>query len=159
MAVARKPRAPAAINATPHATTWRERLWLTKLSSRDRSGPSAPMRQMIRRLSRVGDCSSSSSSSSPARRRGGGGGGKKAHAGVPEGHVPVYVGGGGEGAEERFVVRTELLGAPALAELLGRAAQEYGYDHQGPLRIPCPVAVFRRALASVAADEEEEDGE
>jgi SAUR family protein len=70
--------------------------------------------------------------------------------------VPVYVvGGGGEEeaeAEERFVVRAELLGAPALAELLGRAAREYGYRHQGgPIRIPCPVHVFRRALASAAA--------
>ncbi|KAL6623364.1 hypothetical protein ACP70R_033244 [Stipagrostis hirtigluma subsp. patula] len=110
------------------------------------------MRQLIRRLSRVGDCSSPRSSS-PARGRGSGGGGSKhkAHAGVPEGHVPVYV-GAGEGPEaERFVVRAELLGAPALAELLGRAAQEYGYGQQGPLRIPCPAAVFRRALASAAA--------
>jgi len=110
------------------------------------------MRQLIRRLSRVGDCASSSSS--PRR-----GGGKKARAGTPEGHVPVYVGGGGEAEEavERFVVRAELLGAPALAELLGRAAQEYGYRHQGPIRIPCPVAVFRRALASVAGDDDDEE--
>ncbi|CAD6269379.1 unnamed protein product [Miscanthus lutarioriparius] len=113
------------------------------------------MRQLIRRLSRVGDCSPpppSSSSSSARKKR------SKAHAGVPVGHVPVHVGGGAEGAEERFLVRTELLGAPALADLLGRAAQEYGFRHQGPLRIPCPVAVFRRALASVsvAGDEEGE---
>ncbi|KAL6643721.1 hypothetical protein ACP70R_018487 [Stipagrostis hirtigluma subsp. patula] len=117
------------------------------------------MRQLIRRLSRVGDCSSPRSSS-PARGRGSGGGSKqKAHAGVPEGHVPVYV-GAGEGPEaeaERFVVRAELLGAPALAELLGRAAQEYGYGHQGPLRIPCPAAVFRRALASAAAAGDDDD--
>jgi len=108
------------------------------------------LRQLIRRLSRVGDCASSS----PRR-----GGGKKARAGTPEGHVPVYVGGGGEAEEagERFVVRAELLGAPALAELLGRAAQEYGYRHQGPIRIPCPVAVFRRALASVAGDDDDEE--
>jgi len=108
------------------------------------------MRQLIRRLSRVGDCSPpppSSSSSSARKKR------SKTHAGVP-----VHVGGGAEGAEERFLVRTELLGAPALADLLGRAAQEYGYRHQGPLRIPCPVDVFRRALASVsvAGDEEGE---
>ncbi|PVH63256.1 hypothetical protein PAHAL_3G506100 [Panicum hallii] len=117
------------------------------------------MRQLIRRLSRVGDCASSSLSSPAARRRGGG---KKARAGTtPEGHVPVYVGGGGADGEavERFVVRAELLGAPALAELLGRAAQEYGYRHQGPLRIPCPVAVFRRALASVAGDDDDEEEE
>lgn len=121
------------------------------------------MRQLIRRLSRVGDCSPPSppSSSSAARKKAG----KAAHAGVPEGHVPVHVGGGAEGAEERFLVRAELLGAPALADLLGRAAQEYGYRHQGPLRIPCPVAVFRRALASVSVsvagddDEEELEGE
>ena len=114
------------------------------------------MRQLIRRLSRVGDCASASASS-PRR-----GGGRKARAGTtPEGHVPVYVGGGGEAEEavERFVVRAELLGAPALAELLGRAAQEYGYRHQGPIRIPCPVAVFRRALASVAGDDDEEEVE
>jgi SAUR family protein len=75
--------------------------------------------------------------------------------------VPVYVvgGGGAEEAEERFVVRAELLGAPALAELLGRAAREYGYRHQGgPIRIPCPVHVFRRALASAAAAGGGDDG-
>uniref|UniRef100_A0ACD6A7K1 Uncharacterized protein n=1 Tax=Avena sativa TaxID=4498 RepID=A0ACD6A7K1_AVESA len=98
------------------------------------------MRQLIRRLSRVGD-DSSSPPTSPAKRRGG-------KAAVPEGHVPVHVGDGSEA--ERFLVRAELLGRPALAELLGRAAQEYGYDHEGPLRIPCSPAAFRRALASVA---------
>ncbi|KAM0857875.1 hypothetical protein ACQ4PT_048189 [Festuca glaucescens] len=98
------------------------------------------MRQLIRRLSRVGD-DSSSPPASPAKRRGGK---------PPEGHVPVHVGDGSDA--ERFLVRAELLGRPALAELLGRAAQEYGYDHQGPLRIPCSPAVFRRALASVAGD-------
>ncbi|KAF8655785.1 hypothetical protein HU200_060946 [Digitaria exilis] len=119
------------------------------------------MRQLIRRLSRVGDCASSSSSPSSSMRRGESGRKKKAHAGVPEGHVPVYV-GGEEEASERFVVRTEVLGAPAMAELLGRAAQEYGYRHQGPIRIPFPAAVFRRALASVAGDDDDdvvEDGE
>lgn len=71
---------------------------------------------------------------------------------VPEGHVPVHVvvGDGPDGeAEERFLVRAELLGRPAMAELLGRAAQEYGYGHRGPLRIPCTPAAFRRALASL----------
>lgn len=122
------------------------------------------MRQMIRRLSRVGDCSSPSSPPpfSPAPRRGGGGGGSSgkrsssaaaAHEGVPEGHVPVYVVGEGDGGEaaaaERFVVRAELLGRPALAELLRRAAQEYGYARRGPIRIPCPAAAFRRLLGAL----------
>jgi hypothetical protein len=34
------------------------------------------------------------------------------------------------------VVRAELLIMLALAELLGRTALEYRYDHQGPLGIP-----------------------
>ncbi|XP_040385667.1 auxin-responsive protein SAUR71-like [Oryza brachyantha] len=136
---------------------------MTEYASHDRSGPSDLMRQMIRRLSRVGDCSSPSSSLpfSPAPRRGGGGGKRSSssHEGVPEGHVPVYVVGGGEGeAAERFVVRAELLGRPALAELLRRAAQEYGYDHHGPLRIPCHPDVFRAALAA-AGDEDDVDSE
>ncbi|KAL6847157.1 hypothetical protein ACP4OV_023010 [Aristida adscensionis] len=120
------------------------------------------MRQLIRQLARVGDCSSSPRASSPAaRRRGCGGGAKRAAAaGVPEGHVPVYVVGSVEGEEEaRFVVRAEVLGAPAMAELLDRAAQEYGYHHQGPLRVPCAAAVFRRALAAACDGDEDEDGE
>ncbi|CAL4926517.1 unnamed protein product [Urochloa decumbens] len=110
------------------------------------------MKQLARRLcSRVADSSSATaaaSASSPpaqaAKRRG--------VDAVPEGHVPVHVVGevpdGGKAAE-RFLVRAELLGRPALAELLGRAAQEYGYGHRGPLRIPCTPAAFRRALASI----------
>uniref|UniRef100_A0A0D9VCM2 Auxin-responsive protein SAUR71 n=1 Tax=Leersia perrieri TaxID=77586 RepID=A0A0D9VCM2_9ORYZ len=64
---------------------------------------------------------------------------------VPQGHVPVCVGEEG-GAVERFAVRAELLGRPPFAALLRRAAQEYGYGHPGALRIPCPVADFRRLL-------------
>lgn len=76
----------------------------------------------------------------------------------PEGHVPVDVGEEGEEATERFLVRAELLGRPALAELLGRAAQEYGYDHRGPLRIPCSPAAFRRALAGAGDGDHDDDG-
>uniref|UniRef100_A0A0E0KH24 Uncharacterized protein n=1 Tax=Oryza punctata TaxID=4537 RepID=A0A0E0KH24_ORYPU len=116
------------------------------------------MRQLIRRLSRVGDSSSAAASSAdPGKRRGAGT--KKKAAGVPpEGHVPVDVGEEGEEATERFLVRAELLGRPALAELLGRAAQEYGYDHRGPLRIPCSPAAFRRALAGAEGGDHDDDG-
>ncbi|KAF7010578.1 hypothetical protein CFC21_024978 [Triticum aestivum] len=58
---------------------------------------------------------------------------------------------GAEGEEtERFLVPAELLGRPPIAELLRRAAQEYGYARRGPLRIPCPVAAFRRLLGALA---------
>ena len=68
---------------------------------------------------------------------------------VPAGHVPVEVGAEGE-ETERFVVPAELLGRPPIAELLRRAAQEYGYARRGPLRIPCPAAAFRRLLGALA---------
>lgn len=101
------------------------------------------MRQLARRLTRVAD-----SSASPAEERRGVEKAPQAAA-VPEGHVPVHVGERSDGEAERFLVRAELLGRPALAHLLGRAAQEYGYGHQGPLRIPCSPAAFRRALAAL----------
>ncbi|XP_040377157.1 auxin-responsive protein SAUR71-like [Oryza brachyantha] len=69
---------------------------------------------------------------------------------VPQGHVPVCVGEEG-GPVERFAVRAELLGSPAFAALLRRAAQEYGYGHPGALRIPCPVADFRHLLLSLSS--------
>ncbi|CAN6229563.1 unnamed protein product [Urochloa humidicola] len=69
---------------------------------------------------------------------------------VPAGHVPVEVGAEGE-ETERFVVPAELLGRPPIAELLRRAAQEYGYARRGPLRIPCPAAAFRRLLGALSA--------
>ncbi|RLN40045.1 SAUR14 - auxin-responsive SAUR family member [Panicum miliaceum] len=101
------------------------------------------MRQLGRRLARVSDASTSSPSPPEAETpkwRGVG----KAGATVPEGHVSVHVGEEGPGGEaERFLVRAELLGRPALAELLGRAAQEYGYGRRGPLRIPCSVLTRR----------------
>ncbi|XP_047061812.1 auxin-responsive protein SAUR71-like [Lolium rigidum] len=68
---------------------------------------------------------------------------------VPAGHVPVEVGAEGE-ETERFLVPAELLGRPAIAELLRTAAQEYGYARRGPLRIPCPAAAFRRLLSALA---------
>ncbi|KAM0884913.1 hypothetical protein ACQ4PT_030689 [Festuca glaucescens] len=70
---------------------------------------------------------------------------------VPQGHVPVCVGEEG-GPVERFAVRADLLGRPAFAALLTRAAQEYGYGHPGALRIPCPVADFRRLLVRLSSD-------
>ena len=114
------------------------------------------MKRLLRRLSRTVSVSVAGEDGGPAarpsskhkhrRRRKG----KKAGA-VPEGHVPVCVGEEG-GPVERFAVRAELLGEPPFAALLRRAAQEYGYAHPGALRIPCPVADFRRLLLRLSRD-------
>ncbi|CAN6215981.1 unnamed protein product [Urochloa humidicola] len=114
------------------------------------------MKRLLRRLSRVAAAdacaaaagayqplSKAAASVSGARLLGGG-------ARVPEGHVPVCVGEEG-GPVERYAVRAELLGRPAFAALLRRAAQEYGYGHPGALRIPCAVADFRDLLTQLSS--------
>ncbi|KAL5731458.1 Auxin-responsive protein saur71 [Ranunculus cassubicifolius] len=97
------------------------------------------MKQLIRRLSRVADSSHYSLLRSDSRcnktRR-------SVNNGVPQGHIPVYVGD----EMERFVVSAEFLNHPIFVNLLKKSAQEYGYEQQGVLRIPCRVLVFRQVL-------------
>jgi SAUR family protein len=109
------------------------------------------MKRLLRRLShRVAAADAYRPAVKPPARRLCGG------ARVPEGHVPVCVGELG-GPVERYAVRPELLGRPAFAALLRRAAQEYGYAHPGALRVPCAVADFDallHQLSSPSADVE-----
>ncbi|KAJ4830264.1 Auxin-responsive protein saur72 [Turnera subulata] len=117
------------------------------------------MKQLIRRLSRVADSSQYSLLRSDSSHRGGGGRRGKSSsarraessssmrrgAGVPEGHVPVYVGE----EMERFVVSAELLNHPVFIGLLNKSAQEYGYEQKGVLRIPCHVLLFERVMEAI----------
>lgn len=106
------------------------------------------MKKLMRRLSKVGDSSqycllrSQSRAARPSesmRKRSSSG------AGVPEGHLPVYVGE----EMERFIVSAELLNHPVFVMLLNKSAQEYGYEQQGVLRIPCHVFLFERVLETL----------
>ena len=113
------------------------------------------MKRLLRRLSRTVAAAGEGGGGGPApvarpRRRKGKKKKKAAEGAVPEGHVPVCVGEEG-GPVERYAVRAELLGRPAFAALLRRAAQEYGYGHPGALRIPCPVADFRDLLLQLSS--------
>ncbi|XP_047943745.1 auxin-responsive protein SAUR71-like [Salvia hispanica] len=101
------------------------------------------MKKLIRRLSKVGDSSQywllrSQSKSESLRKR-------SSSGGVPEGHLPVYVGD----EMERFVVSAELLNHPIFVMLLNKSAQEYGYEQKGVLRIPCHVFTFERVLEAL----------
>lgn len=107
------------------------------------------MKQLMRRLSRVSDSSQyfllrsdSSSPRPPTRTRHRSDKKRGRSVGVPEGHLPVYVGE----EMERFVVSAEFLNHPIFMELLNQSANEYGYEQQGVLRIPCGVLVFERVL-------------
>ncbi|MQM03605.1 hypothetical protein Taro_036395 [Colocasia esculenta] len=64
---------------------------------------------------------------------------------VPKGFLAVCVG------EEmrRFVIPTEHLSHRAFVALLQEAEEEFGFQHEGVLRIPCEVSVFESILAVV----------
>ncbi|PIA37791.1 hypothetical protein AQUCO_03000371v1 [Aquilegia coerulea] len=114
------------------------------------------MKQLIRRLSRVADSSnysllrsdsrrssnSNTRTNNKDRRRRSSIINNNNNTGVPQGHIPVYVGE----EMERFLVSAEFLNHPIFFQLLKKSAQEYGYEQQGVLKIPCGVVVFRRVL-------------
>lgn len=54
---------------------------------------------------------------------------------VKEGHFAVIA--SDEYVERRFVVPITYLSHPLFLRLLERAAEEYGFDHEGALMIPC----------------------
>ncbi|CAM0909718.1 unnamed protein product [Alopecurus aequalis] len=85
------------------------------------------------------------------------GGGKNSKNGggvVPKGSFAVYVG------EEmrRFVIPTEYLGHWAFEALLREAEEEFGFRHEGALRIPCDVEAFEGILRLVAAGKKDGAG-
>jgi SAUR family protein len=63
----------------------------------------------------------------------------------PKGHLAVCVGP----AAQRFVIPTEYLKHRAFAALLREAEEEFGFQQEGVLRIPCEVPVFESTLRAV----------
>lgn len=67
---------------------------------------------------------------------------------MPKGYVPVLVGKTGE--LQRFLVRIEDFKHPSFVGLLEMAAQEFGYEQKGVLRIPCDIAHFQQVLEVIS---------
>ena len=63
---------------------------------------------------------------------------------VKEGHFAVIAEGGEE--PKRFVMPLSCLTNPTFLRLLERAAEEYGFDHEGALTIPCRPSELERIL-------------
>lgn len=61
---------------------------------------------------------------------------------TPKGHFVVYVGT----EMTRFVVPMTYLKNPKFQRLLQRAADEYGFDNQERIVLPCDAAAFRRLI-------------
>ncbi|KAL0417687.1 UNVERIFIED_CONTAM: Auxin-responsive protein SAUR50 [Sesamum radiatum] len=54
---------------------------------------------------------------------------------------------------KRFVVPLSFLTHPSFLRLLEQAAEEYGFDHDGALTVPCRPTELERILAEQWAEE------
>ncbi|PVH39323.1 hypothetical protein PAHAL_5G478500 [Panicum hallii] len=66
---------------------------------------------------------------------------------VPRGYVPILIGQGKE--REKILVHMEHLKQPYFLELLDLAVQEFGYEQQGILHIPCTAQAFRSIIGAI----------
>ncbi|URE24167.1 Auxin responsive protein [Musa troglodytarum] len=69
---------------------------------------------------------------------------------IPKGCFAVCVGQ----EMQRFVIPIEYLSRTAFAVLLREAEEEFGFEQEGVLRIPCEVSVFRSVLKMVEKNKE-----
>ncbi|XP_008226298.1 PREDICTED: auxin-induced protein 10A5-like [Prunus mume] len=75
---------------------------------------------------------------------------------VKEGHFAVIAVDGDE--PKRFVVALSYLTHPAFLKLLEQAAEEYGFDHEGALTIPCQPRELEKILDDDRQWQKEERG-
>ncbi|CAK7346230.1 unnamed protein product [Dovyalis caffra] len=61
---------------------------------------------------------------------------------VPKGHFVVYVGEN----RSRYIVPISILSSPEFQTLLQQAEEEFGFDHDMGLTIPCEEVVFQSIL-------------
>ncbi|PHU10642.1 Indole-3-acetic acid-induced protein ARG7 [Capsicum chinense] len=64
---------------------------------------------------------------------------------VPKGHFAVYVGEN----RTRFIVPISFLTLPEFQSLLRQAEEEFGFDHDMGITIPCDEFVFRSLTNSM----------
>ncbi|PHT45390.1 Auxin-responsive protein SAUR32 [Capsicum baccatum] len=60
---------------------------------------------------------------------------------IPKGCLAITVGQGEE--QQRFVIPVIYINHPLFMQLLKEAEEEYGFDHSGPINIPCHIEEFR----------------
>ncbi|KAL2347069.1 hypothetical protein Fmac_001069 [Flemingia macrophylla] len=71
---------------------------------------------------------------------------------APQGCFSVHVGP----ERQRFVVKTKYANHPLFQMLLEEAEEEYGFESDGPIWLPCNVDLFYKVLAEMDGEEEEE---
>nr|KYP49688.1 Indole-3-acetic acid-induced protein ARG7 [Cajanus cajan] len=70
---------------------------------------------------------------------------------APHGCFSVHVGP----ERQRFVVKTKYVNHPLFQMLLEEAEEEYGFESDGPICLPCNVDLFYKVLAEMDGEEEE----
>ncbi|KAG2669329.1 hypothetical protein I3843_14G028700 [Carya illinoinensis] len=75
---------------------------------------------------------------------------KEKQVAVPKGHLAVYV-GQKDGDSRRVLVPVIYFNHPLFGELLREAEEEYGFQHQGGITIPCRISEFERVQTCIAA--------
>ncbi|KAI3471253.1 hypothetical protein Pfo_027916 [Paulownia fortunei] len=69
-----------------------------------------------------------------------GGSGRREMRSIPKGCVAITVGQGAE--QQRFIIPVIYVNHPLFTQLLKEAEEEYGFDQEGPINIPCHVEEF-----------------
>ncbi|GAB2285597.1 hypothetical protein Dimus_020041 [Dionaea muscipula] len=69
---------------------------------------------------------------------------------IRKGYVPVMVGTSEDQMTERFLIKTELIKHPSIIALLELSADEFGYQQEGVLQIPCQPDFFRDTIKSLS---------
>ncbi|KAK9755581.1 hypothetical protein RND81_01G036100 [Saponaria officinalis] len=64
---------------------------------------------------------------------------------VPKGHFAVLA-GNGEEEQKRFVVELRYLKNQAVLKLLRKAEEEFGFEHEGALVVPCRPDELQKIL-------------
>ncbi|XP_027359990.1 auxin-responsive protein SAUR32-like [Abrus precatorius] len=68
---------------------------------------------------------------------------------APHGCFSVHVGP----ERKRFIVKTEYVNHPLFQILLEEAEQEFGFESDGPIWLPCNVDLFYKVLAEMDGEE------
>lgn len=69
---------------------------------------------------------------------------------IPKGSFAVMVGRGEE--QQKFIVPVMYIYHPLFTKLLKEAEEEYGFNHQGVISIPCHVHHFRNVQSLIDKD-------
>ncbi|GAB4858597.1 hypothetical protein Ancab_010071 [Ancistrocladus abbreviatus] len=75
--------------------------------------------------------------------------GKKELKDIPKGYLAILVGHEGEEQLQRFIIPVIYFNHPLFMQLLKEAEEEYGFDHKGPITIPCHVEEFRNVQGMI----------